>query len=187
MLRKRWAEPAPVDPCWTGAVEEPFEEGTGTRQLASEVATDAGIVARWTSLAGRDDLDAVRTVTWLGGAEVRMRWRRASDGLGETAASNDVESSYWRHNDDDDDAVTMVTPDATGDSASLNGCCWSSTTVAVATAVPIAGILQNLDLQQHSRQVNPTGRTKIEMSQATKELLQNTRPIEVTHPQDVLT
>jgi len=145
MLRKRWAELARVDPCWTDAVDELLEGGPATRQLASPVATDAGIVARWTSLAGRDDHDAVRTVTWLGGADVRMRWRRASDGLGETAASNEVGSSHWRHDDDDDDddAVTMVTPDATGDSVSVNNCCWLSTAAsAVAvTAVPIAGIL----------------------------------------------
>ena len=68
-----------------------MDGGTGTRQHASPAAAmDAGIVARWTNLAGRDDPDTVRTVTWLGEAAVRMRCRRASDGLGETAESNDT-------------------------------------------------------------------------------------------------
>ena len=119
------------------------------------------MVARWTSLPGRDDPapGAVRTVTWLGGAAERMRWRRATAGCGETAepvASNDVdsyaESRDWRDDaEDNDDAVAVVTPDASDDALSVIACrCLVVDDSDAESTVPTDVALSQRDLQQIS-------------------------------------
>lgn len=73
MLRKRCADPVRVGFRWTG--------GAGGPELAADE-----------DITGRRDVDPVRIVTWLGGAEQRIRCRRAVDGFGDTEAdSSDAE------------------------------------------------------------------------------------------------
>ena len=142
MLRKRCADPGRDVDRWRS------DAGAG----ASPVAGDAAAVARGPSPdAGvPPPQPPVRTATWLGGAVERMRWRRASDGRGETTPPSSDSQSYaesfdWRDDDDDDVTVAKATPGAPRDDSRLTD------DASAGSDSPTAGRLPDRHLQHTKR------------------------------------